>query len=94
MGKSGLIGDYRSCNIYGRNEVANKIKETLEADVQDILQSCLKEVKELLHKHKDLLKYFTEELVKKEELEYDEIQAIFDKFGVVPLSGRSPIRDI
>ncbi len=90
MGKSGLIGDFRSY-IYQDNKngmLSDKIKETLEDDVQDILQTCLKEVRELLTKHKDLLEYFAEELLRKGELEYDEIQAIFDKFNLKPTSGR------
>jgi len=86
MGKSGYIGDYRTSGGY----VSDKIKEVLEEDVQDILQTCLKEVREILQTHKELFVYFAEELLRKEELEYDEIQAIFDKFNVKPLSGRIP----
>lgn len=91
MGKSGLIGDYRY--LYNSDTMmSQKTKETLENDVQDVLQTCLKEVREVLTNHKDLFIYFAEELYKKEELEYDEIQAIFDKFDVKPLSGRDPYR--
>jgi len=72
--------------------VSDKTKEILEGDVQDILQTCLKEVNEILNNHRDLFEYFAQELIKKGELEYDEIQAIFDKFNVKPLSGREPFR--
>jgi cell division protease FtsH len=91
MGQSGLIGDYRSSDgsLYGYQEMVSiEIKEKLENDVQDILQTCLNEVREILTKHKDLLEYFAQELLKKEELEYDQIQAIFDKFNIKPLSSR------
>jgi ATP-dependent Zn protease len=90
MGKSGLIGDFRSYmhSDFKSGMLSDKVKETLEDDVQDILQTCLKEVRELLMKHKDLMECFAEELLKKGELEYDEIQAIFDKFGLQPMSGR------
>lgn len=88
MGKSGLIGDYRYLGNY-ENMVSNEIKEKLENDVQDILQTCLSEVREILTKHKDLLEYFAQELLRKEELEYDEIQAIFDKFNIKPLTRNS-----
>jgi cell division protease FtsH len=85
MGKSGYIGDYRYLD-YADNMTADPIKNVLELDSQDILQTCLKEVRETLTKHKDLFIYFAEELLKKEELEYDEIEAIFNKFGVTPFS--------
>jgi cell division protease FtsH len=87
MGKSGLIGDFWS----NPNLLSSRTRDTLDADVQDILQSCLKEVTETLTKHNDLFEYFAQELLKKEELEYDEIQAIFDKFNVKPLSRRAPL---
>ena len=93
MGKSGYIGDYRYLCDFNKT-VSNGVKEVLENDVQDILQTCLKEVREILTQHNDLLVYFAEELYKKEELEYDEIQAIFDKFDIKPISGRSLIRDV
>ena len=91
MGKSGYIGDYLTTGVHhysGSNMVSNEIREVLERDVQDILQSCLKDVKEILTQHKELYEYFAKELFEKKELEYDEIQAIFDKFDVKPISGR------
>ncbi len=93
MGKSGLIGDFRSYlyNDPKAGMLSDKIKEKLEDDVQDILQTCLREVRQLLTEHKDLLEYFAEELLRKGELEYDEIQAIFDKFNMQPLSNRPRI---
>lgn len=84
MGKSGIIGDF---DIYNRM-ISDSMKEKLEDDIQDILQTCLKEVREILTQHRELFEYFAEELFKKGELEYDEIQAIFDKFNVQPMSGR------
>ena len=35
-----------------------------------------------LTEHRELLDYFANELIKKEELEFDEIQQIFKKFGI------------
>ena len=51
MGKSGYIGDYNTAGVHhhsGANMVSSQIREVLEQDVQDILQSCLKDVKEIL----------------------------------------------
>ncbi len=90
MGKSGLVGDFRSYLAYDgkENMLSDKTKELLEEDVQNILRESIADVRNILTQHRDLFNYFAEELLKKEELEYDEIQAIFDKFNVKPLSGR------
>lgn len=91
MGKSGYIGDYDTTRelsiLTGRGDMtSDPIKVILENDTQEILQTCLKEVRDILTQHKDLFVYFAEELLKKEELEYDEIEAIFNKFGVKPIT--------
>jgi ATP-dependent Zn protease len=57
------------------------MKTRLDQDVQDILQSCLKEVLELLKKEEKLIDRLAGELISKEELNYDEIEAIFKEFG-------------
>jgi len=84
MGKSGLVGDFLYSEKY--HYLSEKTKETLDNDAQDILQACIKEVEVVLREKKDLLDYFAQELLKKEELEYDEIEAIFKKFGLTPAS--------
>lgn len=85
MGKSGFIGDFRNTYLYADN-LSEALKEKLEADVQDILQACLKDVKDFLSSHRDLLDHFAEKLIEKGDLEYDEIKTIFDKFGLKPAS--------
>lgn len=87
MGKSGIVGDYYShdYSMTQHSKISDEIRSQLEADVQDILSQCLKDVRQMLTEHKDLLEYFSQELLKKEELEYDEIEAIFNKFGLKPL---------
>jgi ATP-dependent Zn protease len=44
----------------------------------------LQEVSDILSQNRGLLDAFAAELMAKGELEYDEIQAIFDKFGLKP----------
>jgi len=85
MGKSGLVGDFGALASHP-GLLSEKTRETLNNDVQDILQTCLKEVEQVLSKRRDLLEQFAQELLKKEELEYDEIKAIFDSFGLQPAS--------
>ena len=86
MGKSGLVGDFLYPEKY--HYLSEKTKETLDNDIQDILQACIKDVEGILTEKRELLEYFAQELYKKEELEYDEIEAIFQKFGLKPAASR------
>lgn len=91
MGKTGLIGNYSLLaslsNDIGvfRGENASYISETVKTqlthDVQDILSECMIEVEELLRKERPLLERFAQELLAKDELNYDEIEAIFVEYG-------------
>jgi len=91
MGKSGLVGNYSLLESMGSQGgifrgtnasfVSEKIKEQLNNEVQEILQGCLKEVEDLLRNESGLLDRFAQELLAKDELNYDEIEAIFKEFG-------------
>jgi len=85
MGKSGIIGDFHALDFYRRMGgsilISEEIKTKLDNDVQEIMQLCLKETVELLKKEEPLLERLAKELVAKEELNYDEIEAIFKDFG-------------
>lgn len=87
MGKSGIIGNFLAMGWttkrYGVSELSEDMKYRLDKDVQDLLQSCLQEVTELLKKEEPLLDRLANELLAKEELNYDEIEAIFKEFGKV-----------
>ncbi len=87
MGRSGFLGDL-SMSTGPRqqplSQISERTKEKLDDDVQEILQSCLKDVGEVLNNNRTLLDAFAAELMAKGELEYDEIQAIFDRFGLKP----------
>jgi len=85
MGHSGMLGDLQM--PIGRNHepfLSERTKEKLDNDVQQILQECLNEVADILGNNRGLLDAFAAELMAKGELEYDEIQAIFDRFGLKP----------
>ncbi len=82
MGASGLLGNFDALTSYKNATVlSEQTKMTLDKDVQEIMQTCLKEVTELLRKEEPLLDRLAKELLKKEELNYDEIEAIFKEFG-------------
>ena len=87
MGKSGRIGNWdHLVGTYGQSFISEKTKEALDDDVQSILQECLLEVTGILNTNRQLLDYFAQELLARGELEYDEIEAIFQKFGIKPTS--------
>jgi len=85
MGKSGIIGDFHALDFYrrigGSILISEEMKMKLDNDVQEIMQFCLKEAQELLKKEEPLIDRLAKELVAKEELNYDEIEAIFKEFG-------------
>jgi cell division protease FtsH len=87
MGESGIIGDFHALDFYrrigGTPLISEETKTKLDNDVQKLMQKCLSEVTELLKKEEPLLERLAKELILKEELNYDEIEAIFKEFGKV-----------
>lgn len=85
MGKTGMIGDFHALDFFkrigGTPLISEETKTRLDNDVQEIMQKCLKEVTELLKKEEPLLERLAKELIAKDELNYDEIEAIFKEFG-------------
>jgi cell division protease FtsH len=85
MGKSGIIGDFHALDFYRRMGgvplISEETKAHLDRDVQEIMQTCLQDVNELLKKEEPLLDRLAKELLAKGELNYDEIEAIFKEFG-------------
>jgi len=91
MGRSGLVGNYASIasmptkiGVFKGESVSyvsEKVKEQLNDETQEILKECLKDVEDLLVRESALLDRFAGELLQKEELDYDEIEAIFKEFN-------------
>ena len=78
MGPSGYIGDYTAIP---ENELSETIKTKLNEDTNLVLRECMREVEELLKKEKVIFDRFAHELLVRQELEYDEIEAIFAEYG-------------
>lgn len=80
---SAFLGDFSSLSesSWWRDQIAEGTKERLNNETQQILKECLNEVEDLLRKEVVLLDRFAQELLAKEELEYDEIEAIFAEHG-------------
>jgi cell division protease FtsH len=79
MGKSGYIGDFRSDIFKGR--YAPGFFHDLDKDANEIMNDCLHETEELLRKNWNIVEEIAKNLVEKEELDYDEIEAIFKAHG-------------
>ena len=81
MGPEDLVGDF---TLIPKEQLSESLKERLNAATQSILHESLKEVESLLREHSSILERFAEELVRREELDYDEIAAIFTEYGKPP----------
>ena len=78
MGQDGMIGDYSSLP---KHEVSEDLKDSFNRQTQQILKECMIDVEKTLIKEWNILERFVEELLKKDELEFDEIDQIFKEFG-------------
>ncbi|MBI4395201.1 MAG: AAA family ATPase [Candidatus Omnitrophica bacterium] len=78
MGPSGYVGDYGSVP---ENQLSETVKTKLNDDTNQILKDCMHEVEELLKQEKVIFERFAHELLVRQELEYDEIEAIFAEYG-------------
>jgi len=82
MGASGLVGSYAVIPDSSQsNQLSEQVKEKLNIETQNILQGCMKDVEELLHKENIIFERFAKELIQRQELDYDEIEAIFKEYG-------------
>ncbi|MFH1791124.1 MAG: AAA family ATPase [Candidatus Omnitrophota bacterium] len=78
MGESGYVGDYTRIPS---EQLSDDIKQALNKDTGKILSDCVSDVDALLKAERPLLDRFAQELLTKEELEYDEIEAIFKEYN-------------
>ena len=78
MSEKEYMGDYTSLP---EGQMSEKMKQDLDEEVQKIFRKCLKEVEDILRRESAILDRFANELIAKEELEYDEIEAIFADSG-------------
>lgn len=83
MADKSFLGDY---SMIPEGQISEKVKEELNEETSKIIQQCLKDVEELLTKERVILDRFAKELLEKEELDYDEIDAIFKEYGKFGMS--------
>ncbi len=78
MGPSNMLGDF---TIVPESQLSNDVKQKLNDDTNKIIKDCLVEVEDLLRKENKIFDRFAHELLTREELEFDEIEAIFNEYG-------------
>ena len=78
MSEAGFLGDY---TIIPESQISENMKERLNQETDKIFKQCVKDVEALLLKERPILERLIKELLAKEELEYDEVEAIFNEFG-------------
>ena len=88
MGTNGFVGDYEVLlsswafrQSGSGDRLSDAMKDRLNNETNQILKQCLQDVETLLKQEDALLERFAAELLKKEELEYDDIEAIFLEHG-------------
>ncbi|MCG3175329.1 MAG: ATP-dependent zinc metalloprotease FtsH 4 [Candidatus Omnitrophica bacterium] len=78
MSKSGWVGDYARIP---KEQLSEDIKQKLNMESHQIIQECMREVEELLRKESVIFERFAKELLTRNELDYDDIEAIFKEYG-------------
>jgi cell division protease FtsH len=78
MSDKEYLGDY---SIIPESQLSESLKENLNKETDKIFKVCYKKVDDLLKKERALLDIFANALLEREELEYDEIEEIFDNYN-------------
>ncbi|MFC1590367.1 AAA family ATPase [Candidatus Omnitrophota bacterium] len=78
MNDAGLVGDY---TVIPQHQLSEQTKQVLNEETNKVIKKCMDEVNALLEEERDIAERFVKELLKKEELDFDEIDAIFKEYG-------------
>ncbi len=81
------LGDYTAIP---EQQLSEHVKDELNQETQHIFQECVAKTETLLRDERALLDRFANELLKKEELEFDEIDAIFKEYNKVKFGSTPP----
>ena len=89
MGGNGFIGDFTTIP---KEQLSEGLKDKLNAETQALLKVALGEVEATLKDEWKIVQRFASELLQKDELDYDEIAAIFLEYGKPPriMAGSRP----
>lgn len=92
MGGNGFLGDFASLP---ETQVSESLKQRLNLETEKILSQCYDDTERVLRKNWKIVERFVHELLEKEELDYDAIDAIFAEFGKahpeIPVKAAAPL---
>ncbi|WP_413853950.1 AAA family ATPase [Candidatus Ruminimicrobium bovinum] len=78
MGEKGFIGDFTAIP---KENLSTDLKEKLNEQTMAILNLCLERVDKYLSEQWDIVDKMAQALLEKEELDYDDIEELFTKYG-------------
>jgi len=78
MGNSGYVGGFQEVPW---QQLSDDVRKALNADTNKILKECMREVEDLLKTERVILDRFANELLSREELDYDQIEEIFKEYN-------------
>ena len=78
MGTRGLVGDF---NAIPKDNMSSKLKEELNTQTLEIMNTCLNKVNECLTNDWAIVEDMAQEMLKKDELTYNEVEKLFEKHG-------------
>ena len=78
MGDSGYIGDFTAIP---KDNLSTNLKEKLNNQTMEILNMCLQKVEKYLKEQWDIVDKMANALLEKEELDYDDIEELFARYG-------------
>jgi cell division protease FtsH len=78
MGRSSMVGDF---TMIPDSEISNTLKEKLNNETLDILNDCLAKVESFMRQEWPVVEALANELLLKNELDYDSIEALFKSLG-------------
>ncbi|HAH05617.1 MAG TPA: cell division protein FtsH [Elusimicrobia bacterium] len=81
MGQSGFVGDF---TVLPKEHLSEALKQQLNNETQQVLRQSLDKVDELLKKKWNIVERFAGELIRRDELDYDEIVQIFLEYNEQP----------
>jgi cell division protease FtsH len=87
MGINGSVGDF---SVVPKEHLSESLKQQLNEETQQILRQSLTEVEATLKAEWPIVERFVSELLRRDELDYDEIAQIFKEYGKEPPQPQPP----
>ncbi|GAB4031366.1 MAG: ATP-dependent zinc metalloprotease FtsH [Elusimicrobiota bacterium] len=85
MGEDGFLGDY---TLVPKNHLSEELKEKLNVQTRKIIDQEYKKAESILRENWPLAEELVKILLKKEEMDYDEIVEVFSEHGLKPYCGK------